>query len=84
MLKNSEIMISFEDKDITMYKLQDINETTLYTTSKRNLTKAINEIKATFNDITSWQDIVAILNKYDMKYRRFCGLDQVVYYDKSK
>lgn len=39
MLKNNEIMISFEDNDITMYKMHDINETTLYTTSKRNLKK---------------------------------------------
>lgn len=74
-LKNENIIIIYDERDITVYKLQDINETTAYTKSKRGLKKCWQEINKTFNNNTTFNDITNMFGKYNLKYHRYCGLD---------
>lgn len=74
-LKNDNILIVYDNRDITVYDLKDINETTAYTTSKRNLKKCWDEIVSDFNDEKIFNNITNMFSKYNIKYRRYCGLD---------
>ena len=74
-LRNDNILIIYDNSDITVYKLKDINETTAYTTSKRNLKKCWEEINSTFNEETDFNNITNMFGKYNLKFRRYCGLD---------
>lgn len=74
-LNNKNIIVEYDERDITVYQLHDINETTAYTKSKRNLSKCWNEIKETFSSITGFNDITELFIKYNIKYHRYCGLD---------
>lgn len=73
-LKNDNILVIF-DKDITVYDLKDINETTAYTKTKRNLKKCWAKIKRKFNSETRFNDITSEFDEHFIKYRRYCGLD---------
>lgn len=74
-LKNNYIMIIYDKNDITIYKLKDINDTTAYTKTKRNLKKCWQEIEKNFNNKTQFNDITELFLKYNIKYHRYCGLD---------
>lgn len=79
-MENNNILIEVEYKnnkieEITMYKLHDVNERTTYTKSKRGLNKALEEIKASFNDDTKYNDILNIFEKYNIRYHSYCALD---------
>lgn len=73
-LKNKNVIAEFEG-DITIYQLNDPNETTAYTKSKRNLKKCWEEIQKTFNDQTQFNDIIKIFIKYEIKFNRYCAMD---------
>lgn len=72
-LSNEKIIVEYDERDITVYQLHDINETTAYTTSKRNLNKCWDEIKKIFSDTTEFNTITNLFGKYNIKYRRYCG-----------
>ena len=74
-LKNENVLVIYDQNDITVYMLKDINETTAYTKSKRNLKKCWEYINKTFNEKTTFNEITSIFVKYDIRYNRYCGLD---------
>ena len=74
MVENRNIMIIFDTKDITVYN-KDINDTTAYTISKRNLKNCWNKIENEFSQNMTYDDVIRIFHDYNMKYRRYCGLD---------
>ena len=73
-LRNENILLIY-DEDITVYDLKDINETTAYTKTKKNLNKCWQEVEQIFNDKTNFRDITELFNKYEIRYHRYCGLD---------
>lgn len=72
-LSNENIIVEYDKKDITVYQLHDINETTAFTKSKRNLNKCWDEIKKTFSDKTEFNNITNLFGKYNIKFHRYCG-----------
>ena len=74
-LKNEFIHLVYDENDITVYDIKDINETTAYTKTKRNLKKCWQEIEKTFNNDTKFNDVINLFGKYNIRYHRYCGLD---------
>lgn len=76
--KNLEIMFEYTNEklsEITFWDLTDVNDKTGYTKSKRGLKKALNDINKKWNDNTTFKDILTILDKNNIKYRTYYGLD---------
>lgn len=74
-LKNNYIHLIYDGNDITVYDIKDINDTTAYTKTKKNLEKCWQETEETFNNDTKFKDIINLFQKYDIRYHRYCGLD---------
>lgn len=74
-LKNENIIVEYDEKEITIYQLNDINETTAYTKTKRNVRKCWNECLKTFNCETEFTNITDLFRKYNIRFHKYCGLD---------
>lgn len=77
-LKNENVFVSFneENSQISGTDLTDPwNIPRFYTTKKRNIKKAWDEIEKSFNDSTTESTITKILFKYNLGPRSYCAMD---------
>lgn len=75
---NLELMFEYTNgrlSEITFWDLKDINDKTGYTKTKRGLKNALNDINKTWNEQTTFKDILNILDNNKIKYRTYYGLD---------
>ena len=76
--ENLELMFEYIDgklSEITFWDLKDVNDKTGYTKSKRGLKAALNDINNAWSEQTTFKDILTILEKNNIKYRTYYGLD---------
>ena len=76
--KNLDLMFEYTNgrlNEITFWDLTDVNDKTGYTKSKKGLKNALNDINKTWNDQTTFKDILIILDRNSVKYRTYYGLD---------
>jgi hypothetical protein len=75
-LQNKNVYIRFNDEIFFRDKLDVYNDFSGYTTKKRNIKKAWQEITDTFTEETKFNDIRNILNdKFNLSVHTYCGMD---------
>lgn len=76
--KNLELMFEYTNErlsEITFWDLTDVNDKTGYTKSKKGLKNALNDINKIWDEKTTFKDILIILDKNNVKYHTYYGLD---------
>lgn len=75
-MNNEYVCIRLDEKEIFVKDSTDFyNEESAFSTSKRGIKQAIQEVKDQFNTDTKFSDVIEIMTKNNIKYHRYCAVD---------